>query len=231
MTIQKPTPLTTTLLFGYTDRGGTLHRDVTFGRRLSGREFFLIDQDGQNKSSSQYSDLIVRHAITAFGTLRMPVGQNILLGLNRTDREFLVEEHGRVMDESMDGRSSEVLSDSAVRLAFGFERDGQVYDVIEFGNHSTGNDEVAAHRQKLIGVKRECYLAGMQVSRMSSSEGAGEITGPMELSIFDQLDASDITPILEGAARWRDSFRQTGTRDGGKAKDRVADSVRDELES
>ncbi len=226
------TPLTIELPFGYTDKEGKNHRSVTFGRRLPGREFFMIDHDGQGKSSTQYSDMIVRHAITAFGTLRMPVGQHILLGLKRVDREVLAEEHGRFMEDSMKGRSAELLSESTVRLAFGVERDGLVYDTIEFGKHITGNDEVEAHRQKLIGVKRECYLVGKQVIRMSSSENEqAVIEGPMTLSVFDVLDSSDIAPVLEGAARWRDSFRRTGTRDEGQAADGMADSVRDGMEA
>jgi hypothetical protein len=203
-------PLTFDLLIGHTDSNQVRHNQVTFGKRVNGKTFFAIDDDPQSSIPTQYTDLLLRAAITRFGTLKMPVALSVLLNLDSIDRDDLSEAFNRFSVESLGEKQVEYLSDSKVKLAIGYERNGLVYDVVEFGHRLTGMDEVAADREKLSGIRRVCFLAGRQVVRLSQSEGESALDGEISLNIFEGLDAVDIEAIRVGSEVWRNSFRRPG---------------------
>jgi hypothetical protein len=206
------TPVTIELAIGHTDLRGKVHSRVTFGQRINGKKMFEIDGDPQSSISTQYQDLVMRAAITEFGELKMPVALTVLLNLDSIDREDLAEGFARLMNESAGESRVEYLSETKVKLAYGYERNGLVYDVATFGTRLTGMDEVAADREKLEGLRRHCFLAGRQVTRLSESKGESVLDGPMSLEIFETLDAIDIGAIRAASEVWRNSFRRPGAR-------------------
>jgi hypothetical protein len=206
------TPVTIDLPIGHTDLKKVMHTRVTFGQRISGKKLFAIDDDPQSEISTQYQDLLLRAAITEFGTLKMPVTLKVLLDLDSIDREDLNEAFNRFSVESLGERKVEHLADDKVRLAIGYESNGLVYDIVTFGRRLTGMDEVEADRFKLTGIRRICFLAGKQVVKLSQSEGASELDGPMPLEYFEKLDTLDIGAIRVASEVWRNSFRRPGAR-------------------
>jgi hypothetical protein len=200
-------PKTIELPIGHKDKEGTLHNKVTFGKRITGRDLFLLESSPMASIPTQYQDLIMRVAITAFGTLRMPVVQTILLDLDTLDREDLAEAYQSFIVEGLGGREPVSLAVNKVKLALGFEHNEVVYDVVEFGTRLTGRDEVAADRLDLEGLKRACYMIGKQITKLSQSDGGLELSGPIDTEWFEKLDGVDILSLRVSAERWRQSFR------------------------
>jgi len=190
------------------------HRVVTFGKRICGGDLFKIDGDPQATLPTQYQDLLLRTAITEFGTLKMPVGLQVLLSLDSIDRDDLSEAYDRFSREFLGEAQADYQSDRQVKLAIGYEMNGLVYDVVEFGTRLVGMDEVRADKlgYKAGSIRRVCYLAGRQVVKLSQSEGGSVLDGPLELQVFEALDAVDIQAIRIGSEVWRHSFRRPGAR-------------------
>ena len=203
-------PLTMELTIGHTDKRGTTHTRVTFGKRLSGRELFAIDADPQSEIATQYEALLHRAAITEFGSMRMPVSLAILLELDSIDRDDLSAAFNQFTLDLLGDRKAEPIADNKVKLALGYERNGLVYDLVEFGRRLTGMDEVEADKLRLTGIRRVCFLIGKQVTRLAQSEGASELSGPMGLEIFENLVTVDIHTLRLASEVWRQSFRRAG---------------------
>jgi hypothetical protein len=184
-------PLTVELPIGYKDKNGT-HARVTFGKRVSGKVLFDIDSDPQAKLKTQYEDLLLRAAITEFGSLEMPVPLSVLLALDSIDRDDLNEAFTRFSTESLGDLKVEHLDGNRVKLALGYERNGLVYDIVEFGTRLTGMDEVAADKESLSGIRRNCFLAGRQVTKLAQSKGESVLEGPVFLEQFEQLPFVDL---------------------------------------
>ena len=213
-------PLTIELLGGYTDKQGLTHKKVTFSRRLTGADFFRIDDDPQSNIPTQYEALILRQAITEFGTLTMPVPLTALLQLDSIDRDDLNEAYNKFSRESLETLAvaspdpvdtvERLIDGRKLKLALGYERNGLVYDLVEFGKRLTGMDEVAADTFGLKGIRRVCFMAGQQVVKLLQSSGASVLEGPTGLEIFERLDAVDLALMKAGAEVWRQSFRLPG---------------------
>jgi hypothetical protein len=198
------------LITGYKDKQGATHRSVTFGRRLRGRDLFALDTDPQATFATQHSSLVWAKSITAFGALSMPVALSVLLDLDSLDRDDLADAYNAFQRESAQGHEAEFVADNLVRLAFGFEREGVVYGLVEFGQRLTGRDEVDADKERLEGVARRCFMAGRAIKQLRQAEGAATIDGPIGLSWFEALDAADLVTILGAAEIFRQSFRRVG---------------------
>jgi hypothetical protein len=196
------------LLTGYTDKSGVTHKSVTFGRRLLGRDLFALDTDPQATLSTQHGSLIWAKSIISFGALKMPIPLSVLLDLDSLDRDDVEDAYNKFQLESAEGREVERINDSTVRLAFGFEREGLVYDVAEFGHLLTGRDEVAADKEFFVGSKRRCFLVGRQIKQLRQSDGQATIDGPILLSWFEELDAADIVTLLGAGEIFRQSLRR-----------------------
>jgi hypothetical protein len=215
-------PLTIELLGGYTDNTGkgVTHKKVTFSKRLTGADYFRIDDDPQSNIPTQYEALILRQAITEFGTLTMPVPLTVLLQLDSIDRDDLNEAYNKFSRESMRALAvgspepaasvDRLIDGRSLKLLVGYERNGLVYDLVEFGKRLTGMDEVAADTFSLSGIRRVCFMAGQQVVKLYQSNGASVLEGPMGLEMFERLDAVDIALMKAGAEVWRQSFRLPG---------------------
>jgi hypothetical protein len=204
-------PLTMELRIGWRDSGGVVHRRVTFGQRINGKKLFEIDSDPQSSLPTQHEALLMRAAITEFGTLKMPVALKVLLELDSVDRDALTEGMNAFMAAGAGEGEAELSSHDEARLPFGYEPNGLRYDVVRFGAHITGMDSVRADRLKLTGIRRTCYLAGCQIVKLAQSDGESEVDGPIDLSIFEELDSADIQTICAASEAWRFSFRRIST--------------------
>lgn len=210
------TPLTIELDLGYTDKNGKTHTAVTFGKRITGKELFAIDEDPQSSLETQYDALIIRAKITKFGDLKMPVSLQTLLELDSLDREDLAEASNKFSDQAAGDRKVEYTAVGQVKLAFGYTRNDLTYDLVEFCNRLTGMDEVAADKLRLKGIRRALFLAGRQISKLAQSDGESVLEGPFDaeflMQIFESLDLTDVGAIRAAAEVWRYSFRRPGAR-------------------
>lgn len=201
------------LITGYTDKKGVTHREVVFGKRLTTLDLIALDTDPQAQDPTQYNDLIRRKMITKFGGLSVPVGLNVLLSLDMIDREDLDRAADAFMAESRDGRTGETRDGNIVKLRFGFDIDGTMYDIAQFGALTTGRDEVEANKLSLEGVGRECLMIGRQIIALRTEDGTvADLAGPVALKAFEKLDAEDLQLLRIGARFWRVSFRLQRTR-------------------
>lgn len=219
------------LPIGHTDESGVVHCEVVFSRRITGRDLFDLDDDPQAEVRTQRSDMIVRKAITKFGTLPLPVDLKVMLGLDRLDRQDLTRGYNEFAIESARGRAPEFLSDSKVKLAFGFVLGGIVYDLVTFGKRLTGYDEVESDTLGLSGLSQACFLLGKEIVHLSHSADAQTLDGPVELSAFDTLDGADVFTLNAASEKWLDSFRPKRSEvQGNKRNDGAAAGNEDGME-
>lgn len=155
-----------TLIEGYRDAQGGLHREVEVGYVLRGADLFAIDEHPLGTTQAARDFLILSKAITKFGTMRLPVPPTVLAELDTVERDDLLSAYNELEEESRGGRRPEVLSDGRLRLSGGYERDGITYDVVEYGNRLKGKDFITADQLELKGARRSCYLAGLQVIQL-----------------------------------------------------------------
>lgn len=199
---------TVELAFGYKSHDGNEHKTVIIGRRPTGADLMRIGDAPEGEKPSQYQLLTIQAAITKFGDLKMPVPLTVLLNLLRPDRDLLAEAYMAFTKATGTGHISERLSTDKFRLAHGFKIGEVVYDCVTFGHLLTGFDEIKA--DDLTKGRRVCYLLGMQITLLSQSEGVATLSGPLDVELFESLDAEDILDLQEVAGEWNDSFRAKG---------------------
>jgi hypothetical protein len=197
---------TIALFTGYTDKEGKTHKSATFGRRLTGNDLFNMNEDDDFGQRTKSQLMIMAAAITQFGGLPIPAPLTVLLSLNRADRLHLTRGYNRFLELSATGRKVDETHDPAtVKLAFGFERVGTLYDVAKFGNLVDGYTEVEA--DKFQGWRRTCFLLGKEIAELSQSDGQETVKGPIPLEMFGMLDASDIFALTATEVLWLDSMQ------------------------
>lgn len=200
-----------TLQFGHTDEKGNVHKEVIFGKRLTGEDLFLIDNDRQAQSRTQYVELIRRKAMTGFGGLRMPPALDVLLKLNRIDRGILAEGYEDFCRDTRGEKTGEFKANNTVVLVFGFNIDGVNYPIVELNRMTNGFDEVQADALDLDGLSRVCFLIGRMISKISSEDGSLSIEGPIDFDRFKTLDADDVSLLRKGAQMAEIFFRIAGS--------------------
>ncbi len=201
--------LTIELPFGYQSKDGALHKRVVFGKRPTGEDLVRLTSDRQSEVNTQFQLLFQRTSIVEFGSLMkrgMSVPLTTLLALNRADRDALAETHAEFLQTTLEGRSTEALSESAFRLAFGLEVGGEVFDVVEFGNLPTGADEVRIDKSQTGSWHRGLLMLEAQIVKLSQSEGSAVNNG-VEMETMLRADWFDLEAMNEGAQAWMNSFR------------------------
>lgn len=183
------------------------HKKVTFGKRLTVGDMMNLDEDPLAQNPTRYQDLLRRRMITEFGTLKCPVALDVLLSLDTIDRQDLENAGDEFLRTSRADRTAEFKENHEVELLFGFEINGNHYDTVTFGNRINGHDEIAADSHG-AGIRRECFLIGRQISKISNADGTAFLEGKVDLKNFETLDAEDLAFLRVGAALWRESFRQ-----------------------
>lgn len=194
------------LLGGYTDKEGNTYTKVTFGRRLTAGDLMLIEDDPQSQIQTQHEELVRRRMITEFGTMKVPL-LSMLLSLDRVDRQDLDRAQDEFARKTRIDRNAEFLPGGKVKLYFGFKIADEIYDIAEFGNRLSGNDDVEADRLNLRGVRRTCFELGRQISRLESSEHSLVLEGRLDIKHFETLDVEDLGMLRLGGELATQSFR------------------------
>jgi hypothetical protein len=158
-----------TLIGGYRDAQGNLHKEVEVGYVLRGADLFAIDEHPLGTTQAARDFLILGKAITKFGTMRLPVPPTVLAELDTVERDDLLSAYNELEEESRGKRRPEVLLDGRLRLSGGYEEGGITYDVVEYGNRLKGKDYITADQLDLKGARRACHLAGLQVSQLGQA--------------------------------------------------------------
>jgi hypothetical protein len=198
-----------TLDDGYTDGRGALHKQVTFGKRYDGATLFALNESPTSEIPTQYQLSIVAATITKFGTMTMPVPLDVLLKLYEDDIQALVKAHNQFMADGVGERKVEFVSDSEVKLAFGYEDNGIIYNRVKFGNRLRGLDQVAADNTGFESLRREYFLIGRRIESFTSDDGTFKLDCPVAIEVFEKLDAEDFVTVRIAATRWRQSFRRS----------------------
>lgn len=217
------------LEFGYTDKDGTVHREVTFGKRPTAGDLMLLDMNPAAQLNTQYVRLIHRLLITKFGTLRMPLDLSVLLALDTRDDDLITAGADEFLLASREGRASEFRQNEAL-LAFGVEVSGQTYHVVRFGNRLTVKDYVEADRRRLVGCGREAYLIGRQVSEIASADGSLSVAGQLKVEQFSSVDSEDFNVLRFAAEFFRLEVPRTREGNGSVEPDNSGVSQSDGLE-
>ncbi len=189
---------------------GERHTRVTFGHRLTCGDLMNIHDDPQSNVPTQHQLLLLRGAITRFGSLPVPVTLLQLLSLDIADIEDLVAANNEFLSMTQEGRAAEYISESEVRLPFGLEAEGIIYDRVKFGRRVTGLDMVQGEKLGFAELRRDAYLIGREIERLSTGDGAHHLDGPIELQTLEGLDGHDLTTLRTASLVWRDSFRKSG---------------------
>lgn len=189
---------------------GERHTRVTFGHRLTCGDLMNIHDDPQSNVPTQYQLLLLRGAITRFGSLPMPVTLLHFLSLDVADIEDLVAANDEFLSMTQEDRAAEYVSESEVRLPFGFEAEGIIYNRVTFGRRVTGLDMVQGEKQGFAELRRDVYLIGREIERLSTADGAHHLDGPIELQTLARLDGHDLTTLRTASLVWRASFRKRG---------------------
>jgi len=208
------------LTFGYEDKDGKVHREVTIGRRTTMNDVFLLDADPRSERPTQRADMFRALAITKFGELRLPINLAVLLSLNSVDRDDLEQGVNRFFEISQEDREFDHRSATEVKVLFGFDVAGTNYDVVEIGRLTTGRDEVDAEAKNLSGYAKEAFLLGRMISKISTDDGTAAIDGPIDIDMFRSLDTADFELIRRSAKLAEAFFRNKGrgTRKDGDAE-------------
>jgi hypothetical protein len=203
-----------TLPFGYENRDlqnkKELHQRFVFGKRPTGSDLLQISRRRESQIATQSALMYVRAALIEFGSLGKPP-LSVLLSLNEVDRDVLLGEYDRFLQLSGGERVVQELSESAVKLPFGLEVDGVLYDVIEFGGLLTGYQQVELERTGASGLELNCLSLIKQIKSVRQSEGKQRLNRALTLEDFESMDGQDITSLLEANSQWVDSFRRPRT--------------------
>ncbi|HEX8177854.1 MAG TPA: hypothetical protein VF543_22385 [Pyrinomonadaceae bacterium] len=216
------------LRFGYKGPDGITHQDVVFGKRMKGADLFMMSEDDDFSQQTKRQLLMYAAAIIEFGTLRMPVPMTVLLSLNRADRFELARGYGRFLEESAEGRKIEDVleagrvSQTKIKLAFGIERAGVNYNVVEFGNLIDGYTELEA--DDYSGWRHDCFIMGKEIVGLSQCDGQATAPGPIPLEVFEAMDAADIFALQAKETAWLNSFRDSAEETEAPAENRVENS-------
>ncbi len=197
---------TITLENGFTDAKGVTHKELTFGYRLTGLDLVEIDRSTDGQSNEVVKFWTYKTTLTAFGTLHQAAFLGALLSLE--DVELDEVEAGLAAFLTKAGAAPEFISETVVRLAFGIVREGVTYNTVTFGNPLRGVELVEADRLNLSGVRRNFYLVGAQVSRISTGDGEQSIDGPLDIEAFYPMDADDVFALRNGAEMWKAKRRR-----------------------
>ncbi|MCP9494290.1 MAG: hypothetical protein MSG64_07530 [Pyrinomonadaceae bacterium MAG19_C2-C3] len=200
--------------FGYKAKDDATVKRVVFGKRPTAGDQMRIT-DSPAIVGTQTELMLHRAAITEFGTLKMPVPMSVLISLNENDHEDISKGFDKFLVDTFGEREHERIDDATVRLPFGFESDGSVYDVVRFGYLLKGYDKIAIDRTRATGYRRLCMELSKQIVEISQSTGTLKIEGGVPLEMFENLDAFDLAVLSGAVDDWRDSFRRSPPTNNG----------------
>lgn len=199
------------LKFGYQDKENpeVFHREVEISRRPTGADIFnaIENETGDAAANTRINLALIASAISKFGSMAMPVPMTTLLSLNEIDEEKLNEEYLLFLIGTQPETEQKVLEGNRAQLAFGIERDGVKYYVIEFGKLLTGYDRIAIHGETQSEARFNALKIAREVVKISTLDNSSSISGGLTLAEIEAMDGADYLLCREAESQWLNSFR------------------------
>lgn len=199
------------LKYGYPDKENPeiIHRAVEINRRPTGADFFKAVEGGtDDKAANVRINLsLIASSISKFGGIRMPMPESVLLSLNEIDENRLNEEYLLFLVGTQPDTEQKVLKDKRVQLAFGIERDGVKYHIIEFGKLLNGYDRIKILDETNSEWQFQALKIAREVVKISTLDESQSVPGELTLAEIETMDVSDFLVIREAEGAWLNSFR------------------------
>lgn len=200
------------LKFGYQDKENpeVFHREVVISRRPTGADFFRAVEGGtDDKTANTRINLaLIASAITSFGTLTMPTPLTVLFSLNEIDEDKLNDEYLLFLISTQPPTEQKILEDNhRAQLAFGIEREGVKYQIIEFGKLLNGFDRIKIQNEAQSDWQYTGAKIAREVVKLSTLDGSNSISGELTLAEIEAMDVTDFLVTREAESQWLNSFR------------------------
>lgn len=199
------------LKFGYPDKENPeiIHREVVINRRPTGADFFRAVEDGTDDgaANTRINLSLIKAAITKFGDITMPVPVTVLFSLNEIDEGKLNDEYLLYLLATQPETEQMILEDQRAQLAFGIERDGVKYQIVEFGNLLTGYDRMKIQSETQNEWIFQAKKMAREVVKISTLDGVQFVAGELTFEEIEAMDATDLIVLRETEARFLNSFR------------------------
>lgn len=199
------------LKFGYKDKENPefFHREVVINRRPKGADILKALENGTdfNGAHEQINLALIASAISKFGDMAMPVPMTVLLSLNEIDEDKLNDEYLLFLLGTQPEEKQEVLEDKRAQLAFGIEREGVKYHVVEFGNLLSGYDRIKIHGETNSEWQFTALKIAREVVKLSTLDGSKSVSGELTIAEIEAMDWADFLVLREAESQWLDSFR------------------------
>lgn len=199
------------LKFGYQDKENPeiFHREVVIARRPTGADFFKAVEDGTDDraANTRINLALIASAISKFGSMTMPVPITALFELNEIDEDKLNDEYLLFLVATQPETEQKILEGSCAQLAFGVERDGVKYHVIEFGRLLNGYDRMEIQSVAQNDWIFEAKKIAREVVKISTLDGKKSVDGELTFEEIEAMDATDYLVLRECEAQWLNSFR------------------------
>lgn len=199
------------LKFGYQDKEDSevFHRAVEVSRRPTGADLFKAVEDGTDDRSAEtrISLALIKSAISKFGEITMPVPLTVLFELNEIDERKLNDEYLLFLAGTQPATEQKILEDHRAQLAFGIERGGVQYQIVEFGKLLNGYDRMeiqdAAQNDWIFRARK----LAREVVKISTLDGKKSVDGELTFAELEAMDSTDLLVLREAESQWLDSFR------------------------
>lgn len=199
------------LKFGYPDKENAeiYHREVIISRRPTVADFFKAVEDGtDDKAANTRINLaLIKSAISKFGDLTMPVPITVLFELNEIDEEKLNDEYLLFLIASQPETEQKITDATRLQLAFGIERGGVKYHIVEFGKLLNGYDRMEIQSDALNGWLFQAKKIAREVVKISTLDEAQSSPGALAFEEIEAMDATDYLVMREAEGVWLNSFR------------------------
>lgn len=203
------------LTYGYKDKKGEVHKDVTFGKRPTLNDLILLDTNPMARNPTQREQLTRRLMITKFGTIQMPAALNAFAALDTVDDDLLRRGADEFLKKSREERSGEFLDGNTVKLMFGITLDGVDFDTVVFGRRLTVADNIESDQLGYAGIQRLTYQICKQIETAKDSANGLTYKGEITMDKLEAVDGEDFN-LLRLAAEF---FRLAGTGTGEKNRE------------
>jgi hypothetical protein len=199
------------LKFGYQDKENPeiFHREVVISRRPTGADLFRAVEDGTDGKAAQtrINLALIKSAISKFGELPMSVPITTLFSLNEIDEDKLNGEYLLFLIASQPEIEQKILENERAQLAFGIERDGVKYHVVEFGKLLNGYDRIAIQADAQNEWMFQAKKIAREVVKLSTLDGSNSVSGELTFEEIEAMDATDFLVMREAEGAWLNSFR------------------------
>jgi hypothetical protein len=201
-----------TLPFGIQKKDKEPIRRIVFGHRPTVADSIAVEDDPQGALDTQKSLMYVRAAITEYGEKKGQPFLSDLLGLNRADRDALIEGYIDFLGQSKGPRAAEKVDTETAKLAFGLTEGDGVFDLITLcdkADELSGYEELELEKKATGDYELMCTMLGYSIAHLSQSNGGAVIEGPIGVERIRQLDVIDLNFIVGLVGERKRSFRRS----------------------